>query len=166
MNIYLYISLSFILFLLSLMFFFLFFFLILPVPPIIEPFSFQEGLSEGLRTRAVCGVSRGDPPISISWLKDGSTLSLRGVNVSALDLYSSLLSISSLASFHSGDYTCVASNPAAQVRFTAKLQVKGKLELSCLSSISSRARFLSLSLWLLEPQHSVNCVALAHRNAS
>ncbi|XP_069701681.1 cell adhesion molecule Dscam2 isoform X1 [Periplaneta americana] len=95
------------------------------VPPIIEPFSFQDGLSEGMRTRTVCGVSRGDPPLAITWLKDGGTISSHlGVNVSALDPYSSLLSISSLASTHSGDYTCVASNPAAEVRYTAKLQVK------------------------------------------
>ncbi|XP_023703051.1 Down syndrome cell adhesion molecule-like protein Dscam2 isoform X3 [Cryptotermes secundus] len=95
------------------------------VPPIIEPFSFQDGLSEGMRTRTVCGVSRGDPPLAITWLKDGGTISSHlGVNVSALDPYSSLLSISSLASTHSGDYTCVASNPAAEVRYMAKLQVK------------------------------------------
>ncbi|XP_049785936.1 Down syndrome cell adhesion molecule-like protein Dscam2 [Schistocerca cancellata] len=99
--------------------------LMVNVPPIIEPFSFQDGLSEGMRTRTVCGVSRGDSPLSITWLKDGGTLSSQlGVNVSALDLYSSLLSISSLSSTHSGDYTCVASNPAAEVRYTAKLQVK------------------------------------------
>nr|CAD7459082.1 unnamed protein product [Timema tahoe] len=95
------------------------------VPPIIEPFSFQDGLSEGMRTRTVCGVSRGDPPLAIAWLKDGGSLSPSlAVNVSTLDSYSSLLSISSLASIHSGDYTCVASNPAAEVRYTAKLQVK------------------------------------------
>ncbi|GFG32700.1 hypothetical protein Cfor_00545 [Coptotermes formosanus] len=99
--------------------------LVVNVPPIIEPFSFQDGLSEGMRTRTVCGVSRGDPPLTITWLKDGGTISSHlGVNVSALDPYSSLLSISSLASTHSGDYTCVASNPAAEVRYMAKLQVK------------------------------------------
>nr|CAD7427385.1 unnamed protein product [Timema monikensis] len=96
------------------------------VPPIIEPFSFQDGLSEGMRTRTVCGVSRGDPPLTIAWLKDGGSFSPSlAVNVSTLDSYSSLLSISSLASTHSGEYTCVASNPAAEVRYTAKLQVKG-----------------------------------------
>ncbi|KAK9876828.1 hypothetical protein WA026_015065 [Henosepilachna vigintioctopunctata] len=95
------------------------------VPPIIEPFSFQDGLSEGKRTRTVCGVSSGDPPLVVSWLKDGQPLTPSlGVNVSALDPYSSLLSISSLDSRHSGDFTCVASNPAAEVRYTAKLQVK------------------------------------------
>lgn len=41
-------------------FLFRFFFRILfSVPPIIEPFSFQDGLAEGMRTRTVCGVSRG-----------------------------------------------------------------------------------------------------------
>lgn len=98
----------------------------LSVPPIIEPFSFQDGLSEGMRTRTVCGVSSGDQPLVVSWLKDGLPLTpALGVNVSALDPYSSLLSISSLDSRHSGDFTCVASNPAAEVRYTAKLQVKG-----------------------------------------
>lgn len=96
------------------------------VPPIIEPFSFQEGLSEGMRTRTVCGVSSGDPPLVVSWLKDDQPLMPQlGVNVSALDSYSSLLSISSLDSRHSGNFTCVARNAAAEVRYTAKLQVKG-----------------------------------------
>ncbi|XP_063239602.1 LOW QUALITY PROTEIN: cell adhesion molecule Dscam2-like [Bacillus rossius redtenbacheri] len=95
------------------------------VPPIIEPFSFQDGLSEGMRTRTVCGVSQGDAPLAISWLRDGVALAPQpGVNVSALDPFSSLLSISSLARAHSGDYTCVAANAAAEVRYTAKLQVK------------------------------------------
>ncbi|XP_011264851.2 Down syndrome cell adhesion molecule-like protein Dscam2 isoform X6 [Camponotus floridanus] len=100
------------------------------VPPIIEPFTFQEGLSEGMRTRTVCGVAAGDPPLTISWLKDGQNPfplppNLASVaNVSQLDPYSSLLSITNLAAEHSGDYTCVAANPAAEVRYTAKLQVK------------------------------------------
>ncbi|XP_066139979.1 cell adhesion molecule Dscam2 isoform X2 [Euwallacea fornicatus] len=95
------------------------------VPPIIEPFHFQEGLSEGMRTRTVCGVSAGDPPLTVTWLKDGRPLAPElGVNVTSLDGFSSLLSVASLDSRHSGDFTCVASNPAAEVRFTAKLQVK------------------------------------------
>nr|XP_018897402.1 PREDICTED: Down syndrome cell adhesion molecule-like protein Dscam2 isoform X3 [Bemisia tabaci] len=96
------------------------------VPPLIEPFSIpSDGLAEGMRTRIVCGVSHGDPPITISWLKDGLPLPAQlGVNVSTLDSFSSLLSIPHLSSAHSGDYTCVASNPASQVRYSANLQVK------------------------------------------
>ncbi|CAG5100528.1 Similar to Dscam2: Down syndrome cell adhesion molecule-like protein Dscam2 (Drosophila melanogaster) [Cotesia congregata] len=104
--------------------------LVVHVPPIIEPFNFQEGLSEGMRTRTVCGVAAGDQPLTISWLKDGhspfqlSPKSLSDTSISQLDSYSSLLSLSNLAAEHSGDYTCVAANPAAEVRYTAKLQVK------------------------------------------
>ncbi|XP_052861471.1 cell adhesion molecule Dscam2 isoform X1 [Anopheles cruzii] len=96
------------------------------VPPNIEPFAFQDGLAEGMRTRTVCGVSKGDPPLTLKWLKDGDPLlsTLLGANVSTLDQYSSLLNIPSLSAAHSGDYTCVASNPAAEVKFTASLQVK------------------------------------------
>ncbi|KAJ8974837.1 hypothetical protein NQ317_006679 [Molorchus minor] len=81
----------------------------------------NDGLSEGMRTRTVCGVSKGDPPLVVSWLKDGQPLTPNlGVNVSALDPYSSLLSISSLDSRHSGDFTCVASNPASEVDFVVR----------------------------------------------
>ncbi|XP_059226041.1 cell adhesion molecule Dscam2 isoform X4 [Stomoxys calcitrans] len=95
------------------------------VPPIIEPFVFQDGLAEGMRTRTVCGVSRGDPPLKLTWLKDGEPLpDLLGANVTMLDQYSSLLSIPSLSASHSGEYTCVAKNPAAEIKYNALLQVK------------------------------------------
>jgi len=100
----------------------------LAVPPSIEPFAFQEGLAEGMRTRTVCGVSRGDPPLKLIWLKDGDPLpDLLGANVTMLDQYSSLLSIPSLSATHSGEYTCVAKNPAAEIKYTALLQVKGSV---------------------------------------
>lgn len=122
----------------------------LSVPPIIEPFSFQDGLSEGMRTRTVCGVSSGDPPLVVSWLKDGQPLTPSlGVNVSALDPYSSLLSISSLDSRHSGDFTCVASNPASEVRYTAKLQVKGNQP----RPVSHPLRLIKPLLARTPPQH-------------
>lgn len=82
-----------------------------------------------MRTRTVCGVSRGDSPLTLRWLKDGEPLpTLLGANVTSLDLYSSLLSIPSLSASHSGDYSCVATNPAAEVRYTATLQVKGNVK--------------------------------------
>lgn len=97
----------------------------------IEPFSFQDGLAEGMRTRTICGVSRGDSPLRLIWLKDGETLmpSL-GANVSSLDQYTSILSISSLSHSHSGEYTCVASNQASEVKYSASLQVKGNVGLN------------------------------------
>ncbi|KAH8369953.1 hypothetical protein KR093_001540 [Drosophila rubida] len=99
--------------------------LLVNVPPIIEPFAFQDGLAEGMRTRTVCGVSRGDAPLKLIWLKDGEPLPEQlGANVTMLDQYSSLLSIPSLSATHSGEYTCVAKNPAAEIKYTALLQVK------------------------------------------
>ncbi|KAK7578218.1 hypothetical protein V9T40_010423 [Parthenolecanium corni] len=100
--------------------------LMVNVPPSIEPFYFPtDGLQEGSMTRVVCGISRGDPPLEISWLKDGTPVSAKfGVNISTLDPYSSLLRIPSLTASHTGEYTCVAVNPAAQVRYSSKLQVK------------------------------------------
>lgn len=130
----------------------LFFFFI--VPPVIEPFNFPgDGLVEGTRTRVVCGVSHGDPPLSIAWLKDGAPVpqwdgsdgvaaaaaaatadveggsgsgGSDGAVVTALDPYSSLLSIPRLTRHHTGRYTCRAQNPAAQATYTAALLVKGK----------------------------------------
>lgn len=98
------------------------------VPPVIEPFSFQDGLAEGMRTRIICGVSRGDSPLRLVWQFDGESLSPSlGANVSSLDQYTSILSIPSLSHLNSGDYTCVASNQASEVRYTATLQVKGNV---------------------------------------
>ncbi|VVC39650.1 Hypothetical protein CINCED_3A005038 [Cinara cedri] len=123
------------------------------VPPVIESFNFPvDGLVEGTRTRVVCGVSHGDPPLSIAWLKDGAPVLLRddggedsssaaaavaaggitggggggdgAVVVTTLDPYSSLLSIPRLTRYHTGRYTCQAQNPAAQARYTAALLVK------------------------------------------
>lgn len=96
-------------------------------------------------------MSHGDPPLSIAWLKDGAPVLLQdgedpsaavataaaatfgnggggdgAVVVTTLDPYSSLLSIPRLTRHHTGRYTCQAQNPAAQVRYTAALLVKGK----------------------------------------
>ncbi|XP_026686933.1 Down syndrome cell adhesion molecule-like protein Dscam2 [Diaphorina citri] len=100
--------------------------IVVTVPPKIESFAFPfDGLPEGARTRVICGVTHGDPPLTIRWLKDGKPLSPRfPVNVSDLDSFSSLLSINSVSAAHSGEYTCVASNTAAQARYSSKLQVK------------------------------------------
>lgn len=97
----------------------------------IEPFSFKTDLAENMRTRTVCGVSQGDLPLRLTWLKDGdNVLSSLGVNISNLDQYTSILSITSLSQVHSGNYTCVASNQADEVKFTAMLQVKGNVIIS------------------------------------
>lgn len=137
------------------LFLYIFCFVFQLVPPVIEPFNFPgDGLVEGTRTRVVCGVSHGDPPLSIAWLKDGAPVLLRddgedpsssaavvagtdnggaaaAVVVTTLDPYSSLLSIARLTRHHTGRYTCQAENPAARARYTAALLVKGKCVCGC-----------------------------------
>lgn len=94
----------------------------------IEPFAFKTDLAENMRTRTVCGVSQGDLPLRLTWLKDGDNLlPSMAVNISNLDQYTSILSITSLSQIHSGNYTCVASNQADEVKFMAMLQVKGNV---------------------------------------
>jgi Down syndrome cell adhesion molecule len=53
-----------------------------------------------------------------------------GVNISNLDQYTSILSITSLMQTHTGNYTCVASNQADEVKFTATLLVKGNVQMA------------------------------------
>ncbi|XP_064472105.1 cell adhesion molecule Dscam1-like isoform X2 [Ornithodoros turicata] len=94
------------------------------VPPLIERFAFDEHLYEGMRTRIYCNIARGDPPVSIAWFRDGHPV--RGsadLQVRVLDAFSVALVIESLSPRHNGNYTCVASNPAATVNYTAELRV-------------------------------------------
>ncbi|XP_068242659.1 cell adhesion molecule Dscam2-like [Palaemon carinicauda] len=96
------------------------------VPPRIDPFSFNDGLSEGMRTQVMCGVSQGDAPITIEWLKDGHLFSKErslDIQVMMLDDFSSVLAIRSLTPGHSGRYTCQVRNAAATERYTAALTV-------------------------------------------
>lgn len=47
------------------------------------------------------------------------------VQITTIDAFSSLLTISSLGDQHTGNYTCVATNPAGHAQYTASLTVKG-----------------------------------------
>jgi len=78
-----------------------------------------------------CSVKRGDPPLTIAWLKDARPLQNLGLH-DDLDLtiqdneeFSSVLGIRSVSSRHSGNYTCVVRNPAQTVTYTAQLLVTG-----------------------------------------
>ena len=118
------------------------------VPPEIEPFSFGDlsiRTQSGTRTRVICGLSRGDLPVAFHWLKDGTPIQQQNqlffvardepptseptrleLAISSVDLFSSLLTISRLKPEHTGNYTCVAANPAGSSSYTAPLRVKGE----------------------------------------
>ena len=51
---------------------------VIPVPPELVPFPALSQVvhTEGIRTRLLCGLSRGDLPVSFSWLKDDRPIDL------------------------------------------------------------------------------------------
>ncbi|CAN8014260.1 unnamed protein product, partial [Ixodes persulcatus] len=107
-------------------------------PPLIERFAFDENLHQGMRTRVYCNIARGDPPVSISWLRDGKPLkSGPDLEVRVLDAFSVALAIEALSPSHNGNYTCLASNAAASVNYTAPLRVHGELAIFFLFFVSN-----------------------------
>lgn len=118
------------------------------VPPRIAPFSFNQGLSEGVRSQVTCVIEEGDPPFTILWSKDGDSISdsnvadyggsrsglsgklrhIPDLKVTNIDAHSSTIIIDRVTSAHTGNYTCVVRNSVAEVRRTAELVVRGKVK--------------------------------------
>ena len=101
------------------------------VLPKIVPFRFVgEMHSEGSPARVVCGLQEGDPPIRFTWFHNNVSVKADGtVAVHEVDGLSSILSISSLTSLHSGTYTCQAANKAGVARHDAVLHINGNVSL-------------------------------------
>uniref|UniRef100_T1III8 Down syndrome cell adhesion molecule-like protein Dscam2 n=1 Tax=Strigamia maritima TaxID=126957 RepID=T1III8_STRMM len=98
--------------------------LLVNVPPKIVPFSFQDDhLIAGSLLRVSCVVSRGDLPLSITWLKDDVALP-ETVSVKKVDFYSIVLSIDPVKREHTGNYTCKAQNQAGTATYSAELIVQ------------------------------------------
>lgn len=129
--------------------------LFIAVPPRISPFSFEDGITEGLRTQLMCSSSQGDQPFNITWLKDQRIIYTRlkkqqndekhldmdftalrnehpssyfidnTIHINEYAPFSSILSIENLTSHHNGNYTCRISNQGGVVDHTAVLSVAG-----------------------------------------
>lgn len=91
-------------------------------PPEITPFYFSE-LVEGSRVQVACTVHQGDPPLNVTWLKDGGPV--RRGTVTPFNAYSAILTVNNVSRSDTGDYTCVAANPVHSAAFTAHLNVNG-----------------------------------------
>uniref|UniRef100_A0A182QBV3 Down syndrome cell adhesion molecule n=1 Tax=Anopheles farauti TaxID=69004 RepID=A0A182QBV3_9DIPT len=95
------------------------------VPPILLPFEFGEDPSDIHSTTTVsCAVAKGDVPIEINWMFNGSNIfSNDGITITKSGQKMSLLYIESVQARHAGNYTCVARNKAGFVEHTSELKV-------------------------------------------
>ncbi|XP_055378995.1 cell adhesion molecule Dscam2 isoform X4 [Condylostylus longicornis] len=95
------------------------------VPPKLSPFQTSVlQLNMGDRASLTCSVVKGDLPLTISWRKDIRPIdpSLH-MSVKQVDQYNSILVIENLGSDHTGNYSCVVKNSAAEVENTQSLLV-------------------------------------------
>lgn len=79
--------------------------------------------------QVICAVRRGDPPLTLTWYKDGTPLAQdtpQGLTLSPFDQYSSALILSHALAHHSGNYSCQAANAARTAAYSATLVIKGK----------------------------------------
>lgn len=109
----------------------------LAVPPQITPFEFTDNpVNSGDLVSILCAVSKGDPPLDISWLLNGRDVSqVDGISVIRTNKKISQLSIDSVQAEHSGEYSCFAKNSAGNASFSAILYVNGKASLWFLSRL-------------------------------
>ncbi|CAN8008838.1 unnamed protein product, partial [Ixodes pacificus] len=77
-----------------------------------------------MRSTATCALLDGDPPVSVSWLKDGRADLGPDVQVVPISDFVSNLIIDKVARHHSGNYTCTATNAAASANHTARMVVR------------------------------------------
>lgn len=85
-------------------------------------------LNVGDRASITCSVVKGDTPLTIIWRKDGHTIDpTQRIQVNQVDNFNSLLVIDSLQAEHTGNYSCVVRNSAAEVEGTQGLLVNGKV---------------------------------------
>lgn len=81
----------------------------------------------GDRASLTCSVVKGDLPLTINWRKDSRPIDpTQHMSVKQVDQYNSILVIDNLGSDHTGNYSCVVRNSAAEVENSQALLVNGK----------------------------------------
>jgi len=93
--------------------------------PRLVKFEFSSDVMVGMKVRAMCAVSEGDPPFQFGWRKDGLPIdTIQGINVEASTDYT-ILSIDSVELSHAGNYSCLVANEGARVGYSSTLRVNG-----------------------------------------
>lgn len=95
------------------------------VAPHLQPFFFDE-TNFGDMIIVQCVVMKGDTPLSLKWLFNGRHLEVDGdVKITSMGDRVSALTIPSVEGKHSGEYSCIADNPAGHAKHQAHLKVNG-----------------------------------------
>ncbi|GIY29646.1 down syndrome cell adhesion molecule-like protein Dscam2 [Caerostris extrusa] len=106
------------------------FFIFFPtsVPPVIDAHYFRESITvdEEARTKLMCVVIKGDPPMRFHWLKNGQTFLAHGDTTVQTFEDTSIVTFKQVVSSDRGQYTCVATNVASSTNRTMQLIVNGK----------------------------------------
>lgn len=97
------------------------------VPPQIAPFYFgEEAVNSGELVSVTCSIHKGDLPIEISWYHNGKPISDDGQGMVIMKSKKvNTLTIESVSSESSGEYSCVAKNAAGVASHSTALNVNG-----------------------------------------
>ncbi|KAH9373260.1 hypothetical protein HPB48_005005 [Haemaphysalis longicornis] len=98
------------------------------VAPVIDDHFFPDVIKveEGTRSRLMCSVSKGDPPLRFRWLKNGLSIGSHGERAIETTDDSSIIKFGRVRFVDRGRYVCFVSNDAASVNRTVELVVHGK----------------------------------------
>ncbi|UYV61600.1 hypothetical protein LAZ67_1005496, partial [Cordylochernes scorpioides] len=92
------------------------------VPPMIIPFESMR-LRQGSAGVLTCAINRGEPPLDISWQKNGEPLAPElGLSLQVHALFS-LLAFANVGRRHAANYTCVVKNTAGSAAHSALVVV-------------------------------------------
>lgn len=100
------------------------------VAPEIAPFEIADKpANSGDSISVVCAILKGDLPMEILWVVDGTPIHEKhtDIDVLATTKKNSILSIESVAARHAGTYTCSASNKAGVASYSSVLKVNGTI---------------------------------------
>lgn len=90
----------------------------------------SDGVEAGDRVTLTCTVSKGDPPLSIVWYREGSPLPSHGsptddITIVSLNAYNSVLGVERVGVSHRGEFSCRAENAAGKDALSYTLAVNG-----------------------------------------
>lgn len=90
------------------------------------PFKLEGPANAGDMVELACQVPKGDRPVTVAWLRNGSAPAEGdGVATAMFGAHTRFLTIASVTPGHAGSYTCRATNAAGVAEHTAYLEVNG-----------------------------------------